>query len=139
MSILSDIRRLVLEHRKMRERWGQTAKWCCDPSRTTYWWEVPIRVEGNTFQVRILYPENYPACPPEIIIDSPLPAGTPHLLTGRRMCWFFPGETQRNQNKWSPAEDTAALAVGVAYRWFLAFLVWNTTGQWPVPDAVRLG
>ena len=135
MGILDDKKRFVLEYNAMRERWGDAPRLRCDKNIKRVWWEVPIKVEGNTFDIEICYLENYPASPPEIFIKTRLPKNTPHLYPGREMCWIYPDETRRNRNKWSPAHDTAALAVGVALRWFLAYMVFNATGQWPVPDA----
>jgi ubiquitin-protein ligase len=145
MSIVSDKNRLVLEHRAMRERWGEAARWCCNSGRTVYWWEYTVRVEGNEFPIRVAYPDDYPASPPEIIFDVELPGNTPHVLRsgrvalpGVRMCWFYPGESKRSRNVWNPATDTAAMAIGVAHRWCLAFVVWLSTGNWPVPDAANV-
>lgn len=134
MGILNNLPRLVLEHDRMKERWGEAPR--LRISQTGCWWEVPIRLEGNRFDVKIIYTKNYPASPPQIVVVTPMPENTPHLLPGQVVCWLYPGETRNHQNRWSPAEDTAVLAVGVAYRWFLAFLIWSTTGQWPVPDAL---
>jgi hypothetical protein len=137
-----DSRRLVLEHAAMRERWGDRPRWCCDPTRTWFWWEYTIEQEGNRLPVKVAYPREYPAQPPEIIIDAELPPGTPHTLyggstplPGLRMCWIYPMESRRRRNTWNPATDTAAMAVGAAHRWCLAFLIWLTTREWPVPDA----
>lgn len=142
MSILSDKRRLVLEHAAMRERWGDGPRWCCDAARTTYWWDYDLKIEENVFPVRIAYPDDYPASPPEIILRCAMPSNTPHLwpntrtrLPGTRLCWFYPSESSRTRNVWNPATDTAAMAIGAAYRWCLAFLVWLSTNRWPVPDA----
>ena len=55
---------------------------------------------------------------------------------GNRMCWYYPGENKRNRNMWCPSKDTASMCVGVAQRWFYAFLVWLSIGKWPVPDAL---
>ena len=143
MSITADPRRLVLEHAAMRERWGSEPCWCSDAARHYFWWEYTINLEGNRFPIRVVYPEDYPASPPELLLCRSLPAGTPHLfpnartpVSGSRMCWFYPGETARTRNTWNPATDTAAIAVGAAHRWCLAFMVWISTGNWPVPDAV---
>lgn len=129
----------------MRERWGDAPRWCCDPARTVYWWEYELHLENNVFPLRIAYPEDFPASPPELILTVALPAGTPHIwfecrtsLKGPRLCWFYPGETGRSRNVWNPSTDTAAMAIGAAYRWCLAFLVWQSSGQWPVPDAIQL-
>ncbi len=135
MSLLTDKRRLVLEHAAMRERWGDAPRFRYNNSPNHFWWEHVVRIEGNEFPIRIDYPDDYPATPPEIVIGTGMPSGTPHLLGGNRICWFYPGETKRNRNIWDPSRDTAAMCVGVAQRWFLAFLVWQVTGEWPVPDA----
>ena len=144
MSIATDKRRLVAEHHAMRERWGDAPKWCCNAKRDLFWWEYVVRIEGNEFPIRIVYPEDYPAIPPEIIFGTKLPDGTPHIvwtqrtpLPGPRMCWFYPDETKRTRNVWDPSTDTAAMAIGVAHRWCLAFVVWLSLGDWPVPDALR--
>jgi hypothetical protein len=141
MSIISDKKRLVLEHYAMRQRWGDGPRWCCNADKTVFWWEYDLRLEGNVFRLRVVYPPDYPASPPELILTSPLPNNTPHLwpqkrtvLPGPRLCWFHPSGG-RSRNVWNPAADTAAMAIGVAYRWCLAFTVWMTTAQWPVPDA----
>jgi len=134
MGITSDNKRLVLEHKVMQERWGNRPRWCCNKKRTKFWWEYDVRLEGRALPIKIEYPSDYPASPPTIVPLVKLPSGTEHMI-GNRLCWYYPGERKRTKNKWSPAKDTAALAIGVAHRWFLAFLVWEATGEWPVKDA----
>ena len=136
MSIIDHPKRLVLEHCAMRERWGNSGKLCSNKSRTNVWWEYIVKMEGNAFSIKIEYPSDYPASPPDIYVKTTLPSETPHLLSGKRMCWFYPG-SKSNKNRWNPARDTAAVAVGVAHRWLMAFLIWDATGKWPVPDAVN--
>ncbi|MBI3268914.1 MAG: hypothetical protein HYZ53_07825 [Planctomycetes bacterium] len=135
MGLALDKRRLVLEHAAMRERWGDAPRLRCDPAGLRYWWDLEVRVYGNAFPIRIHYPDSYPAAPPEIESLSELAPNTPHVLPVRRLCWRDPSERMRRLDVWNPAEDTAALAVGVAYRWFLAYLVWRSAGVWPVRDA----
>jgi hypothetical protein len=144
MGILNDRGRLVLEARAMRERWGDAATLCRNPENTLLWWEHVVQVEGNEIPIRVVYPDDYPASPPEIVFGCNLPRGTPHvwpkprtIMPGYRMCWYYPGEQKRTRNVWNPATDTAAVAVAAAYRWCLAFVVWLSTEQWPVPDAVE--
>lgn len=134
-----DKKRLVLEYHAMLERWSALQPQLCrDRSGTSLWWELELKAEGNNrLPIRIHYPSDYPASPPSIVIRAAMPAGTPHLLTGNQMCWYYPGENKRNKNTWSPSRDTAAVCVGVAQRWFYAFLVWISVGQWPVPDALE--
>jgi hypothetical protein len=143
MSIVSDKKRLVLEHYAMRQRWGEVPRWCCSVDKSVFWWAYDLRLEGNVFPIRVAYPPDYPASPPELILRMELPGNTPHLwpqrrtnLPGARLCWYHPTSVTRSRNTWNPAEDTAAMAIGVAYRWCLAFTVWMTTSQWPVPDAL---
>lgn len=135
MGLLNDPKRLVLEEMAMRERWGNEPT-LCQGSDQRLLWDCTLKIEANEFRVWIIYPRDYPASPPEIIPVTDLPANTPHRLDGGRLCWYRPGAARGN-NVWDPAHDSAALAVGVAYRWFLAFLVWMTTREWPVPDAAN--
>ena len=133
-----DKKRLVLEYRAMMERWtGLKPQLCRDSTGAKLWWELDLRAEGgNQLPISIEYPADYPASPPGIRIRAQMPPGTPHMLGNSWMCWFYPKENKRNRNIWSPSHDTAAMCVGVAQRWFYAFLVWLSTGVWPVPDAV---
>ena len=133
-----DKRRLVLEHNAMMERWSALRpRLCRDGSGKRLWWEVEVRAEGgNRLPIKIGYPPDYPASPPEIVISKSMPMATPHLLPRNRMCWYYPGAHQRNKNIWDPSKDTAAMCVGVAQRWYYAFLVWVSIGKWPVPDAL---
>ena len=143
-------KRLVLEYNAMRERWGERPRLCKNASGKRLWWEFDIHLEGNTLPIKIVYPDNYPSAPPQIITSAPLPGDTPHVLPGNwpipqllaggtRLCWNDPRDT-RSINKWAPSRDTAALCISIAQQWFLAFLVWYSTpnrtfGDWPVPDS----
>jgi len=133
-----DKKRLVLEHAAMMERWSALQpRLCRNASGSQLWWEMNLKGEGgNRLPIKIEYPADYPASPPNIVIRCSMPAGTPHRLVGNRMCWYYPGESKRNRNMWCPSKDTAAMCVGVAQRWFYAFLVWLSIGEWPVPDAL---
>lgn len=138
-----DNKRFVDEDRAMKERWSALRPQLCrDESGRRLWWELDLLAEGsNRLPISIIYPPAYPARPPDIVVRTDLPADTPHLLPGNRVCWYYPGEGKRNQNIWCPDKDTAAMCVGVAQRWFYAFLVWLSTGKarWPVPDALSVG
>ena len=130
-------KRLVLEYNAMTERWAAMQPLLCrDSSAERLWWELNLKAEaGNSLPITIEYPSDYPASPPNIVVRVALPSGTPHLLTGNRMCWYYPGEKSRHHNIWCPGRDTAAMCVGVALRWFYSFLVWHSIGEWPVPDS----
>ncbi len=133
-----DKKRLFFEHQAMMERWSaMQPKLRAADDGNRLWWELELRAEGNHLPIRIEYPANYPASPPDIVIVPKMPSGTPHLLPRNRMCWYYPSENHRNRNMWCPATDTGAMCVGVAQRWFWAFLVWLSTSRWPVPDAIK--
>ena len=132
MCIARDKRRLVLEYAAMRERWGDTARLCANHNATELWWEYVLQHGGgNRMPIRVVYPEGYPSMPPVLKVMCDMPCGTPHLMAGNEICWLPHGGTNRARNRWDPACDTAAVALGAAHRWYLAFLVWVTTGSWP--------
>ena len=135
-----DKKRLVLEHGAMMERWSALQpRLCRNRSGNKLWWELDLRAEGgNRLPIKIEYPPDYPASPPKIVVATSMPSGTPHMWNDASICWRYPGENKRNRNMWCPSKDTAAMCVGVAQRWFYAFLVWLSTGKWPVPDAVSV-
>ncbi len=132
-----DKRRLVIEHQAMLERWSDLQpRLRANADGTQVSWELELRAEGNRLPIRIEYPADYPASPPSIVICREMPANTPHYYPkSKRMCWLYPDEKKRHRNIWSPSRDTAAMCVGVGQRWFYAFLVWLSTGRWPVRDA----
>ena len=133
-----DNKRLVLEYRAMMERWPALHPvFCRSKAGDRLWWEVTLQAEnGNTLPLKIVFPEDYPASPPDIVICEQMPPNTPHVLPGNRMCWRYPDEQKRSRNMWSPSRDTAAMCVSVAQKWFYAFLVWISIREWPVPDAL---
>jgi len=142
-----DGRRLVLENRAMVRHYGEGPQLCKGRSGKVLYWDYTIHQEGNSLPIKIAYPGNYPASPPQIITTAKLPDDTPHimpgksLLPGKKLCWHYPGD-KRQINSWDPGRDTAALCVSVAKQWFLAFLIWYSTPDrsfedWPIPDAVN--
>jgi hypothetical protein len=102
-------------------------------------WEGSVPVEGRDFPVRLTYPRAYPAVPPLLATTAVLPDLCPHLLArdagSATLCWIAPGGGFHPRGRWDPAHHTAATALRAAQRWALAFLVWQVTGVWPVPDA----
>lgn len=121
----------------MQDRWGD--KPVLKVKNKNIWWELELELEGNKFEVDIVYPDDYPDSAPIIEIYN-IPSNCPHSMAignvedRRRVCWHYEGSS-RNNNLWNPASDTAALCVGVTYRWCLSYIVWKTTGYWPIPDA----
>jgi hypothetical protein len=101
-------------------------------------WHGAIPVEGRDVPVIVTYPAAYPAQPPTLETTAALAPGCPHVLghNGDRaiLCWFSP-RARSPRRSWQPQRHTAATVMRSAQRWFLAFLVWQTLGEWPVPDA----
>jgi hypothetical protein len=101
-------------------------------------WEGAVPVEGRDFPVIISYPLAYPAQPPRLETTAELSPRSPHVL-GRvdhrtQLCWLAP-KAAAPHRRWQPARHTAATAMHAAQRWALAYLVWQSLGTWPVPDA----
>lgn len=53
------------------------------------------------------------------------------------MCWIHHGGETRSRGMWD-TNHTAALCVGVAHRWLIAFVIWysDQSKGWPVKDAL---
>ncbi len=101
-------------------------------------WEGTVPVEGRAFPVRVTYPAAYPGLPPALETTFPLPAACPHVLgrTADRasLCWIA-SNAYAVRRRWDPQCHTAATVMRAAQRWFLAYLVWDVLGKWPVADA----
>jgi len=113
------------------------------PPHGPLYWTGEVRVEGRRFPVDCIYPAAYPAVPPVLATKMALPADCPHVLGpaptgGRAICWISPSTTEAHR-RWNPVRHTAATALGAAQRWFLALLVFQTLGVWPVDDAFQFG
>ncbi len=120
-----DRRRLLLEIQAMQERHGDRAR--LDRRGDTLYWRTEVHESGRTLPVEIIYPDTYPAFPPEIHSATDLPP-SPHRLGLRVLCWT---NSFSSSSDWNPGRDTAAICVVAAQRWFAAFLVYRTTGIWP--------
>jgi hypothetical protein len=104
-------------------------------------WDGFIAAEDREFPVTVSYPPAYPAVPPQVQTAAPLPVGCPHLLNRRAgrsvLCWLAPGARSPGR-RWQPQRHTAATVLRAAQRRFVAYLVWQAVGQWPVADAFAL-
>jgi hypothetical protein len=82
------------------------------------------------YQIRVIYPDNFPEYPPSVVIESPeLPQGMPHVLAPQRPCLFQPAQGPRNG--YDPGKTTAATLVAWTALWIHAFETWQATGHWP--------
>ena len=125
--------RLVVEYLAMRECWGDKPKLCKD-KHGRLWWEYVIHLEKNKFPIKIIYPESYPSTPPNIKCTV-LGRDVPHMYNDDKYICWMKNSSRKSNNQWEPSRDTAALCIGVAYRWFMAYLVWQATEEWPVDHA----
>ncbi len=124
--LLENKHRLVAEVRAMKERFGERAVLC--RSGDTLFWEYVIHESGRSLPIQVIYPETFPAEPPQVISMKPLPP-SPHQLPGNTLCWI---DTYSNHSGWNPARDTAVIAVNAAHRWFVCLLIYlSNGGRWP--------
>jgi len=134
------VRRIVCEAEAVRAGFQHQFRLILDELGRPVW-EGKVLVEGRTFPVRVTYPPAYPGVPPILETTLSLPTGCPHVLARcigvSRLCWLAPnGHTHRR--RWDPQRHTAATVLRAAQRWGLAFLVWQSIGTWPVPDAFEV-
>lgn len=130
-------RRVVREASAVEAKFPRRFKLKMDKARRPLW-QGTVPVEGNDIAVSVTYPTGYPGVPPILTTPLSLPADCPHLLARNSreatLCWVAPGN-KRRRARWNPQLHTAATAMRASQRWFLAFLVWQATRNWPVPDA----
>ena len=128
-----DPSRLVLEQQAMRDRFPrfQMAR-----DQGEIMWVGPIRTpKGNVYQVAIKYPPAFPERPPDAYPVDPAIAvyksgwsgALEHQYADGRMCLYFPGD--RNLQE----DATAATVVALAATWLFAYESWLDSGKsvWP--------
>lgn len=120
------MRRLALEEGIMQKLFGERFKLARQPDGRLSW-KGTIAYENQTLEIAVIYPDNYPSRPPEILALQPLKP-SPHQLLGNLMCWI---DTYSSRCPWDPGRDTAAMAVGAARRWFMCYLIYLVTKRWP--------
>jgi hypothetical protein len=130
------IRRIVWESGAVQEKFPGRFGLQLD-HRGTPAWTGAVPVEGREVAVCAVYPASYPAVPLTLRTSVLLPPNCPHVLEmsggWTTLCWIAP--SSRRRARWDPQRHTAATALRAAQRWFLAYLVWQRLGRWPVPDA----
>ena len=130
MALIDDDRRLALEVRAVKERWGEAPKLILDANKMLYW-ELTVTVHGRSFPLHVIYPPGYPAAAPQIKVLGGTDRNAPAQYGDSYACWIDPRERGRPEDAWDPGRDTAAEVITVAYRWCSAYLVWEATGNWP--------
>jgi len=124
-------RRLILEYLAVREHFGDQARLCTDERREKLWWECSLLVGDQDRIVRVVYSEDHPKSPPQVVLASILPPGTPHVMFGRVL------DVCHAYGFWDD-RCTAATAMLEAVKWFEGYDAWSRTGRWPVPDALSV-
>jgi hypothetical protein len=82
---------------------------------------------GRPYDLAIEYPDTFPYSPPRAFILSPSVEGAPHRLSDGSLCLF--GDPWQA----SGVKTTALSVRNRAIVWFLAFEVWQRTGEWCAP------
>ena len=122
-------KRLYFEHASMMEHWQGKMHLLADPQTGEPMWVGHVVVYNRALPITAVYPEEYPCCPPRVYAGVPIPPGTPHMLPNNEICWHE--HAVSGPNKWDPAHDTAAMAIGAVQHWWAACLIYVTTGKWP--------
>jgi hypothetical protein len=87
----------------------------------------------NVYQLETRLMASYPTVPPETRVLTPL-QHCPHLLEGQTLCMWRQGST-RHTSRWDPGRFTCVFAIQAAWRWLACYEVWQSTGEWPLPEA----
>lgn len=82
---------------------------------------------GNCYDIKIIYPDNYPNNAPETFCESSLKRYPPHLLSKNKLCNHLPEEWE--------SKYTIAVIIGWSIKWFDAYEQWKRTGKWKGREA----
>lgn len=77
--------------------------------------------KGNFYNIKIIFPENYPNSAPEAYCLSHLDSSSPHLFSDKKLCYHY--------NEWI-ANYTIAVAIGWCGDWLISYEHWKKYGSW---------
>jgi len=83
--------------------------------------------KGDVYDIKILFPDNYPNKVPNVYCMSPSLRDSPHQLSNNKLCYCYEYEWHSNY--------TVAVAIGWAAKWFDAYDHWKKTGKWKGKEA----
>lgn len=125
--------RLRLEVEAVRNHFEKTFRLVVPKWGLLYWTgdvEINMRdVPQRVHKIKILYPNDYPARPPEAYVLEPEIVSQKHQFTDGQLCLFNPKDGKTYG--WNPARSTAATVIGWAVEWLYAYYTWQATGDWP--------
>jgi ubiquitin-protein ligase len=133
--------RLVIERQAMTERLPDFRLLKLDDDSMAWRGTLtaPPRTEtgtGNTYEVLLIYPANFPNQPPNVIPLDPVievvdddGVHLVHQYRDGHMCLFYPNDRSFTQ------VTTAATVLAVAAAWLFAYEEWLASGRksWPGP------
>ena len=76
---------------------------------------------GNIYDLKIIFPDNYPNSAPDAYCTNHNLKKAPHILSEKRLCYHY--------KEWRP-KYTIAVAIGWAADWFDAYDHWRNYGEW---------
>ena len=117
----------------MRLAFGHTFKLYVPNIDPLYWQgtvtlnlrEIPQR----DHVLRIIYPHDYPARPPEAYVLQPRIYSEKHQFVDGQLCLFNPRDGA--DYGWNPSRSTAVTVAGWAIEWLYAYYTWKITDRWP--------
>ena len=79
---------------------------------------------GITYQIKIIYPTDYPHSCPKVICEWPTVTDAPHIIDGS-LCIHY--------QEWK-SNYTIATVIGWTAHWLHSYEVWKRTNRWPGPE-----
>lgn len=130
--------RVVIEQRAMRARFPQFE--LREDRGQLLWLGTLTTNRGNSYQVAVYYPDDYPNSEPKVFPIEPAitvwkdqrKGLLMHQFRDGSLCLFHPDDRFVQQN------TTVATVVAVAAAWFFAYETWRETGEWPGIEAPHL-
>ncbi|MFC1960760.1 hypothetical protein ACFLYO_08620 [Chloroflexota bacterium] len=126
-------KRLRVEVEAMRSTFGDSFRLIVPRKGALHWvGEVDINMTGvpkRTHLVKIIYPPDYPARPPEAYVLKPYIYSQKHQFEDGQLCLFNPKDG--TTYGWNPSRSTVVTVAGWAIQWLYAYYTWKQIGVWP--------
>ena len=90
-----------------------------------FWTGTLTTSTGNSYDVRIQYPPNFPYIPPRAYVVNPKIKESRHIYKDGHLCLFH-----KDDKVWQN-QTTAATMVSWTALWLHCYEVWVETGEWP--------
>lgn len=95
------------------------------------WVGTLVTNRGRDYEVAVVYPDSFPAEPPEAYILHPKikPRKAKHMYANGKLCLFHPRDHSYSGN------TTAATVIAWTAAWLFSYEDWRETGVWPGKEA----